>query len=164
MMKNSFSSSSSSPSSHHSIHQKPKSNAVDHENEKHQQGARLHKCDLCAREFTTGNALGGHKQFHSTNNFLKGKINKHKHANGIKIGTSHSCVLCSKAFSSKKALNGHMKWHSQNGSKKGSNNYDLDQFPSIDLTKYLPPIRYETKKRSWDYILDVETVNIAEIP
>lgn len=141
-MKNSFS------SSHHSINHKPKNNVVDRENEKLQQGARLHKA------------------YHSSNNLLKPKIQKHEHPQGINIDTlkiNHSCVLCSKAFSSIEALNVHMKWHRQNGSKKGSNNYDLDKFPPIDLTKYLPPIRYETKKRSWDYFLDVETVNVAEI-
>jgi len=142
-MKHLFSSASSSSS--HSHH-----------------GAKLHKCDLCEREFTTGNALGGHKAFHSGNNFLLGKLNKHKHADGVKIETSHSCVLCSKDFSSINALNGHKKWHSQYGSKKDSKNYDLDQFSRIDLRKYLPPMRYVTKKRSWKYVVDVEA-DVADI-
>jgi len=148
-MKHFFSSASSSSS--HS-HHKPKRSVVDH-------GAKLHKCDLCDREFTTGNALGGHKAFHSGNNFHLGKINKNKHVDGIKI--NHSCELCSKAFSSVNALNGHMKSHSPYGSKKGSKNYDQDQFPPIDLRKYLPPMRYVTKKRTWNYVIDVEA-DVAE--
>lgn len=154
-MKHFFSSASSSSSSSHS-HPKQKRSVVYH-------GAKLHKCDLCGREFTTGNALGGHKAFHNGNNFLLGKINKQKHADGIKIETSHSCVRCSKTFSCVNALNGHMKLHSQYGStsKKGSKNYDQDQFPPIDLRKYLPPMRYVTKKRSWNYVNDVEA-DVAE--
>jgi len=65
MMKNSFF--SSSPS-HHSVHHKPKNNVVDHENEKPQQRAKLYKA------------------YHSFNNLLKPKIQKHKHHQGIKIG------------------------------------------------------------------------------
>jgi len=144
-----FSSSSSSSHSHH----KPKRSVVYH-------GAKLHKCDLCDREFTTGNALGGHKAFHSGNNFLLGKLkhalNGHNHADPIKIETNHSCVLCGKTFSSVNARNGHMKSHSQYGSKKESKNYDQDQFPPVDLRKYFPPMRYVTKKRSWNYVIHVE--------
>lgn len=122
------------------------------ENEKRQQGSRVHKCDLCGKEFTSGKALGGHKSFHSSNNLLQHQI---KMKMGILKKITHRCDLCNKVFPSIKALNGHMKRHCQIGLKKDDFD-DQDQFHPIDLSDYLPPRKYKTNKRSMKYIFNFE--------
>jgi hypothetical protein len=121
-----------------------------------QPGSNNHKCDLCKRVFTSGNALGGHKTAHRSHILPTKK--------------SYSCRLCNKSFSSIKALNGHMKWHSKKGSKgdasslEQTSNYD-GQKPAIDLLTYLPPRLYRTKKRCRKIVddNDNEAVTAAQI-
>ncbi|PNY14573.1 zinc finger protein ZAT10-like [Trifolium pratense] len=121
-----------------------------------QQGSNNHKCDLCNRVFTSGNALGGHKTAHRSHIFPTKK--------------RYSCQLCNKVFSSIKALNGHMKWHSPKGSNgvvssslEQTSNCDGQETPAIDLSTYLPPILYRTKKRGRKIINDHEAVTPAQI-
>ncbi|GAU45770.1 hypothetical protein TSUD_24340 [Trifolium subterraneum] len=141
-MKKSSSSSSSSPLEN------------DHALANVKQGSYIHKCELCKKVFMSGNALGGHKTAHRS--YLPTK-------------KSNSCRLCNKVFSSIKALNGHMKWHSKKGSKGVASsmdqpsNYDGQNTPAIDLSTYLPPRSYRTKKRCRKIINDREAVTASQI-
>jgi hypothetical protein len=62
---------------------------------------RMFKCDLCGKSFSSGNALGGHKTSHRSQNLLRSLIKKH----------CCQCQVCMKVFSSDKALYGHMRSH-----------------------------------------------------
>jgi len=90
-------------------------------NEKWQQGSRIYKFNLLAREFTFGNALGGRKTYLWTTTFFNLKSRNRDISVCIEIGTlkiKHLCGVCNKIFSSIKALKVHMKWYFEKGSKR----------------------------------------------
>jgi len=85
-------------------------------------------------------------------------LHNHNHDDG-KL-KNHICDVCNKVLSSNNALKEHMIWHTQKGLKNGIMIHSppttpssleqshLEFLPATDLSKYLPPISYKTKKRS----------------
>ncbi|RHN78770.1 putative transcription factor C2H2 family [Medicago truncatula] len=84
-------------------------------------------------------------------------LHNHDHDDGKP--KNHTCDVCNKVFLSNNALKGHMRWHTPKGLKKGTiihsptaqsslEQSHLEFLLATDLSKYLPPISYKTKKRS----------------
>lgn len=99
---------------------------------------------MCGKRFKSGNALGGHKTSHRSQ--PQNKKQRHNHAvnkdDEDDEKHKHSCHVCNKVFSSKQALCGHMRCHKRDG--KGI--HPPTSSSSIDLSKYLLPISYQTNK------------------
>ena len=107
------------------------------------QGSRMYECELCGKRFNSGNALGGHKTSHRRSQPLN-KKQRHSHAiNKDDEKHNHSCHVCNKVFQSKEALCGHIRCH-----KRDRKGIHPPTSSSIDLSKYLPPISYQTYKGS----------------
>ena len=112
------------------------------DNEK-SQGSSMYECELCGKRFNSGNALGGHKTSHRSQ--PQNKKQRHNHAvnkdDEDDEKHKHSCHVCNKVFSSKQALCGHMRCHKRDGKV-----IHPPTSSSIDLSKYLIPISYQTNK------------------
>ncbi|WJX11129.1 hypothetical protein P8452_01774 [Trifolium repens] len=74
---------------------------------------RMFKCDLCGKSFSSGNALGGHKTSHRSQNLLRSLCSSPCRHHGEK--QKHCCHVCRKVFPSDKALYGHMRSHKRDG-------------------------------------------------
>jgi len=84
---------------------------------------RIHVCDLCNKEFSSGKALSGHRRIHShqPSDHPNKKIKNQVHASsssssssveGLNYGDGeYQCSCCAKKFSSVKSLSGHMRYH-----------------------------------------------------
>ncbi|CAJ2678855.1 unnamed protein product [Trifolium pratense] len=68
------------------------------------------------------------------------------------------CRVCERAFTSNRALNGHMRCHS---SKKGTSPFLTCQ-DAIDLSRFLPPKTYKTRKRSRRFFIDDDVREVAQ--
>ncbi|KAK9986993.1 hypothetical protein SO802_031944 [Lithocarpus litseifolius] len=84
-----------------------------------QQSFGKHTCNFCQRNFSCGQALGGHKRIHSTKFQYKVDHAPSSSEKGETIETdivnkdicNFQCCLCFKEFKSRKSLSGHMKYH-----------------------------------------------------
>ncbi|KAL4178719.1 hypothetical protein AMTRI_Chr13g116530 [Amborella trichopoda] len=67
-----------------------------------------HRCDLCSKSFTSGQALGGHMTIHRKVLPKMNSKEKKRESNGERF---YECMVCKKLFKSSQALSGHMRAH-----------------------------------------------------
>ncbi|KAD5962007.1 hypothetical protein R6Q59_014461 [Mikania micrantha] len=72
---------------------------------------RIFECKTCNREFTSFQALGGHRASHKKPRLVDGNTEGH-HDQGLSSKPkSHKCSICGLEFSVGQALGGHMRRH-----------------------------------------------------
>ncbi|XP_047324789.1 zinc finger protein ZAT7-like [Impatiens glandulifera] len=72
---------------------------------------RIFKCKTCNRQFSSFQALGGHRSASHKN---KLRLSVHDYSTGQQLSTkqkTHDCYLCGLKFSLGQALGGHMRRH-----------------------------------------------------
>ncbi|KAL4178721.1 hypothetical protein AMTRI_Chr13g116590 [Amborella trichopoda] len=70
--------------------------------------SNCHRCNLCSKSFTSGQALGGHRTIHREVLSKMNSKEKKRERNGERF---YECRVCRKGFKSSQALGGHMGAH-----------------------------------------------------
>ncbi|XP_024163977.1 zinc finger protein 62 homolog isoform X1 [Rosa chinensis] len=116
----------------------------------------LHSCGVCNKEFTSYQALGGHKSSHTkynnNNNMDRDQSNSDISTGGAEdknerqklyVTVPHQCEECKKTFPTGQALGGHKRLHwkgptgatakpSQQSSARRPLEFDLNEIPSME--------------------------------
>lgn len=77
------------------------------------ENGRVFRCKTCMKEFTSFQALGGHRASHkkSSNGDEHSLLSSGSVAKKVKMTTSHPCPICGVEFPMGQALGGHMRRH-----------------------------------------------------
>ncbi|KAK9062982.1 hypothetical protein SSX86_016852 [Deinandra increscens subsp. villosa] len=74
--------------------------------------SRVFECKTCNRQFTSFQALGGHRASHKKPRFVNGDVEgHHDHEILPSKPKSHKCSICGLEFAIGQALGGHMRRH-----------------------------------------------------
>ncbi|KAI3984424.1 hypothetical protein MKX01_011378 [Papaver californicum] len=80
--------------------------------------SRVFECKTCGKEFSSFQALGGHRASHKKLRLIKGDVSKMDgKLLSSKSSSLHECSICGKGYAIGQALGGHMRRH-RNPSKK----------------------------------------------
>ncbi|KAJ0982094.1 hypothetical protein J5N97_010349 [Dioscorea zingiberensis] len=100
-----------------------------------------YKCSVCSKEFSSYQALGGHKSSHrglmngtesrSVSSF-SGSMSLSTGSGASGSGKAHQCTICHRNFASGQALGGHKRchyWEGSSSSSSGVRGFDLNLPP-----------------------------------
>ncbi|KAI3705150.1 hypothetical protein L1987_75383 [Smallanthus sonchifolius] len=73
--------------------------------------SRVFECKTCNRQFTSFQALGGHRASHKKPRFVNGDVEGHHDEVLPSKPKSHKCSICGLEFAIGQALGGHMRRH-----------------------------------------------------
>ncbi|CAK8544271.1 unnamed protein product [Lathyrus sativus] len=103
------------------------------------------KCEFCDQHFTSGQALGGHKTCHRSNNKIRDDHHRHK---TVKITFFLTDKTIKKRYSWTRVLK-----PTVHHPPTALGPCQQEEFPAVDLLSLLPPRSYNTKKRSRRYLI-----------
>ncbi|KAA8549229.1 hypothetical protein F0562_000913 [Nyssa sinensis] len=94
--------------------------------------SRVFECKTCNRQFTSFQALGGHRASHKRPKLMAPDFDLHFPSSPVKPKT-HDCSICGQEFAIGQALGGHMRRHRAAMSKASSmkNHYSAEAVPVI---------------------------------
>lgn len=74
-------------------------------------GARAFVCKTCNRQFSSFQALGGHRASHKKPRLMAGDLLRHMMPSSPAKPKTHECSICGLEFAIGQALGGHMRRH-----------------------------------------------------
>jgi hypothetical protein len=97
---------------------------------------RVFECKTCKRQFSSFQALGGHRASHKKPRLMEMTSDGDDHSLAIKTkAKTHECSICGLEFAIGQALGGHMRRHRKTASKVSNNsNGNMHNFMTATTT------------------------------
>ncbi|XP_057471380.1 zinc finger protein ZAT12-like [Actinidia eriantha] len=95
------------------------------------QSRRIFECKTCSRQFSSFQALGGHRASHKKPRLMDGDSNQRAQSESSPAKPkTHACSICGLEFAIGQALGGHMRRHRAAAASSKSQSPELPLFPS----------------------------------
>ncbi|KAK1409493.1 hypothetical protein QVD17_36019 [Tagetes erecta] len=109
---------------------------------------RVFECKTCNRQFTSFQALGGHRASHKKPRLTDGDMARQHDEISPSKPKSHKCSICGLEFAIGQALGGHMRRH-----RAAMSNEDHSSPPPIDLSS--PVVKKVNSRRVFSLDLNL---------